>query len=445
MGSTAKEFGESFRTGFFSFIGLDNEGNPVPPGAPQLAPSDPDIEDLAPSAPPMPEVVEGYEDASGAFVPVYGGGPYEQLADNGEQGGVELYDCTAPPTTAGAACVPPAYVGADGVDGQQVYDVQPQKHQVCKYIVHSDGTRERIADDDPRIAQLKERDRVAEQKKQQTKMDRAKTKATRYVGKPLFTMSVTLLEIALFIFELCKTAKTTKITFGSNVWQWGGCATSVVIEMGGKVASRIVEQNEWWRFITPMFLHVSIVHIVFNLIMQVKAGMDLEKTFGSVRLGLLYVICGVGGNLVSSCFLFDQIQAGASGSIFGLLGLMFVDVLIRWKTLPHPVCNLVFAIVTIVLSVLSGMMPGVDNFAHVGGLCFGLVGGFAMLPHLVRGRGGKVRLCVVIITFPLLLAMFGAMFGLFYGYVAKGNNIDCKWCEQINCAEALLGEDWCRG
>jgi len=92
------------------------------------------------------------------------------------------------------------------------------------------------------------------------------------------------------------------------------------------------------------------------------------------------------------------------------------------------------------------MMPGVDNFAHVGGLTVGIVGGFAFMPHLVKKSKGRwTRLIVVVITFPLLIALFITLFSVFYGYVAKGNEINCEWCENINCAESLLGEDWCKG
>lgn len=349
-------------------------------------------------------------------------------------------------------------------------------------IVHRDGRREYVDTSDPRLATLprqkhskggqeapKKEPAAPEQRAerrpstlysetpedaereerraraQELRRKQALAKAVR--PKPYFTISVTLLQIALFIFELCKTARTTKISFHfslSGIWSFGGASTNVIIEMGGKYSEAIVHKHEWWRFITPIFLHVSIIHIVFNLLTQIKIGIDLERTFGSLRAGILYILCGIGGNLLSACFLYNQIQAGASGAIFGQLGLMFVDVFVNWKRLQRPVVNLVAIIIIIILCVISGMMPGVDNFAHVGGLVVGLVGGFAFMPHLIKGKGRWARLIVVCITFPLLVAIFGGLLYLFYGYVAKGNNIDCEWCESINCAKQLLGEGWCK-
>jgi len=335
---------------------------------------------------------------------------------------------------------------------------------VC--IVHRNGEREIVKASDPRVSKLmdcqktgkgtgmyaksKNGDQMILQD-DQTRLLNARRKQALALAvrpKPYFTISVTILEIVLFIFELAKSARLTAISFNfslSNIWGFGGVDTNVIIEMGGKYAQRIVEAHQWWRFITPIFLHVSIPHIVFNLLSQIKIGMDLERSFGSVRVCILYILCGIGGNLVSCCFLFDQVQAGASGSIFGQIGLMFVDVFVNWRMLRRPMCNLVLMIVVIVLCILSGMMPGVDNFAHVGGLVVGVIGGFAFMPRLVNKKGRWTRLIVVAITFPLLLALFITLFVVFYDYVAEGNNIDCEWCENINCAEVLLGEDWCKG
>jgi len=343
-----------------------------------------------------------------------------------------------------------------------------EKAKVC--IVHRDGRREIVDADDPRVAKLRANrgkpkqpqkrtdDQVRREQRRdatrlRTQKDRAAAKALR--PKPYFTVTSTILEIVLFICELIWTSKFSKINWTfSSLWSFGAVDTSVIVNMGGKYARYIVDKGEWWRFITPIFLHCSVTHIVFNLLMQVKIGADMERSFGSLRFALLFLICGIGGNLLSCCFLFNQIQAGASGSLFGLLGLMLIDVIVHWKTIQHPGVSFIVILVTIILSVLSGMMPGTDNFAHVGGLLFGIVGGFAFLPSLInekiktqkgQTRAKTTRACVVLLTFPLLIAMMGGLIYLFYGYVAKGHDIDCKWCQEINCASALFGESYCQG
>jgi len=422
----------------------------VPPGGPD---DDKNSDDGLYTAPPTKDPSQGrvpsYEPPAGSVMPRGRGrgaaGRRPPPMYSKEDGDVEMDDMNGEPNPRGRRQV---------------------KHSNLVVIVHRDGTRETVPADDPRVEQIQKKKgggrpstgMYAKDKNgdvmmvqndqsriQNARRREALEKALR--PKPYFTLTVTILQIALFIFELAKSARMTAISFNfnlGNIWGFGGVNTNVIIELGGKYAELIVSANQWWRFITPIFLHVSLPHIIFNLLSQVKVGIDLERSFGSIRIGLLYILCGVGGNLLSCCFLYDQIQAGASGAIFGQVGMMLVDVFVNWKLLQRPVCNLVIMIIVILICVFSGMMPGVDNFAHVGGLVVGIVGGFAFMPRLVNKKGRWTRLIVVAITFPLLIALFAGLFSLFYGYVAEGNNIDCEWCEQINCASALLGEDWCK-
>lgn len=328
-------------------------------------------------------------------------------------------------------------------------DVQRRKrHSSCqsRYIVHSDGAREKVNGDDSRVVRMQRIPSVATRKEVELharKLRRMAALAKATEAKPYFIVSVTLIEIIIFVFELAKSAQVATFTFGTNVWYWGSCDTGVIVELGGKVASIIVNRGEWWRFVTPILLHVSLVHITFNLVVQVRVGIDLEKTFGTVRMFVLYFLSGAAGNILSCCFLFDEVQVGASGALFGMLGLLPAHLFVHWKDLLHPVLSMVSVVVVIVLSVLCGMMPGVDNFAHVGGLLIGLVGGFALLPKLRKGQGGTARLFVAVVMFPVLLAVFGGLLWLFYGKVAKGNKNVCPWCMNINCPSSLLGKKWC--
>ena len=314
--------------------------------------------------------------------------------------------------------------------------------------MHSDGAREKVSGDDNRVVKMQQITSMATRKEievhaRQVRRMAALRKATE--TKPYFIVSVTLVEIIVFVFELAKSARVATFTFGTNVWYWGSCDTGVIVELGGKVASIIVNRGEWWRFVTPVLLHVSLVHITFNLVVQVRVGIELEKTFGTVRMMVLYFLSGAAGNILSSCFLFDEVQVGASGALFGMLGLFPAHLFVHWKDLLHPVLSMVSVVVVIVLSVLCGMMPGIDNFAHVGGLLVGLVGGFALLPRLRKGQGGTARLVVAVVMFPVLLAGFGGLLWLFYGKVAKGDKDVCPWCMNINCPSSLLGKKWCSG
>ena len=58
--------------------------------------------------------------------------------------------------------------------------------------------------------------------------------------------------------------------------------------------------NQFWRFITPIFLHTGVVHLLLNLTMQLRQGLQMERDIGSLRMGLIYLICGISGNLLGS-------------------------------------------------------------------------------------------------------------------------------------------------
>ena len=74
-----------------------------------------------------------------------------------------------------------------------------------------------------------------------------------------------------------------------------------------------MQDGEWWRFVTPIFLHVGIGHIVMNLLMQIRVGRSLEISYGALRIAPIYILCGVFGNLLSVIFVPTQVQVGASG------------------------------------------------------------------------------------------------------------------------------------
>lgn len=150
----------------------------------------------------------------------------------------------------------------------------------------------------------------------------------------------------------------------------GSTRTSVLIAFGAKV-NPLIQQGEVWRLVTANFIHIGFVHLAFNMYALWSLGSFAEELFGHARFLLLYLISGIGGTLAS--YLFSQaISAGASAAIFGLLGAL---ILYSWR---HPQLwrsgfgmNLV--VVTAVNLIFGMSQPGIDNFAHLGGLVSGAV------------------------------------------------------------------------
>lgn len=81
---------------------------------------------------------------------------------------------------------------------------------------------------------------------------------------------------------------------------------------------------------TPVFLHGSFQHILYNIVSQLIFGIRLESTIGTPKFIILYFMAGISGNLLSSLVI-DFIGVGASTSIFGILGAYLAYIFLNWK------------------------------------------------------------------------------------------------------------------
>ena len=90
---------------------------------------------------------------------------------------------------------------------------------------------------------------------------------------------------------------------------------------GGMGINYLIADGEWWRFLTPMFLHGGIMHILFNMFCLFVFGPELEKITGKMRFITLYMLSGIFAN-VATYFIenLGYAHVGASGAIFGIFG-----------------------------------------------------------------------------------------------------------------------------
>jgi rhomboid protease GluP len=154
-----------------------------------------------------------------------------------------------------------------------------------------------------------------------------------------------------------------------------------------------VVQGEWWRLVTSMFLHVGILHILFNGIALFALGMQAEQLMGSKRFLLIFFLTGIGGNILT--LLLNPVPSvGASGGIFGLLGALVAffyrnrDRLGAWG---H--ANLRSLLFTVGINFfITISIPQVNQLAHLGGLLTGLFLGYFFSPwHIRRTIGPGTR------------------------------------------------------
>ncbi|KAG9642187.1 rhomboid-domain-containing protein, partial [Aureobasidium melanogenum] len=150
--------------------------------------------------------------------------------------------------------------------------------------------------------------------------------------------------------------------------------------------------NQWYRFIIPIFLHAGIIHIGFNMLLQMTLGRDMERSIGSIRFTLVYFSAGIFGFVLGGNFAATGIAStGCSGSLFGIMALTLLELLYTWRERQSPIKDLLFILVDVIISFVLGLLPGLDNFSHIGGFLMGLVLGICLLrsPNALRRRTGE--------------------------------------------------------
>lgn len=149
-----------------------------------------------------------------------------------------------------------------------------------------------------------------------------------------------------------------------------------MLEHGAMYAPKLMENQEYYRIFTSMFLHFGFEHLMNNMVTLGIIGRYVEPLVGKVRFILIYLLSGLGGNLLSLAgeILFSDyvISAGASGAIFGLTGaLLCLTILNRGHIAGITKQGM---LLMIGLSLYNGFVSeGVDNLAHIGGLLSGFL------------------------------------------------------------------------
>ncbi len=188
------------------------------------------------------------------------------------------------------------------------------------------------------------------------------------------------------------------------------------LELWGAQINTAIQQGQIWRFLTPLLLHGSILHIGFNMYALIIFGRGLEQHFGRWRFLLLYLLGGFSGN-VFSFLLTKGYSIGASTAIFGLLAaegiFLYQNRLLFGSQVKSAIGNIIFVAA---INLFIGLAPGIDNWGHVGGLLGGLifawfagplwkVEGFYPALHLVDQR----ELRDVIVGASAVVLIFGAL------------------------------------
>lgn len=225
-----------------------------------------------------------------------------------------------------------------------------------------------------------------------------------------------------------------------------GPSSSTLDRFGGLNWEKVVHQHQGWRLISCMWLHAGILHLLVNMLSLVFIGIRLEQNFGFIRIGIIYLLSGFGGSILSSLFIRNSISVGASGALFGLLGAMLSELITNWSIYTNKVAALLTLIVIVLINLAIGILPHVNNFAHIGGFLTGILLGFILLPRPQFGWLERYSLPAgvhvsskykayqyVLGVLSLVLVIAGFAVGLVMLFRGVNAYERCHWCRYASC------------
>ncbi|MGX7195428.1 rhomboid family intramembrane serine protease [Enterococcus olivae] len=182
---------------------------------------------------------------------------------------------------------------------------------------------------------------------------------------------------------------------------------------GSMIGQLVVFNQEYWRFITPVFIHYGLMHFAVNSVVLYFMGQQVEAIYGHGRFLLIYLISGISGNALSFAFNSIGVQsAGSSTALFGLFGA-FVILGVHFRENPA-IQGMVRQFALFVgMSFLFGMFgSSIDIWGHLGGFLGGiLMANIVGLPKNLRVYSIHVRIISGILLFSMLLFCLLFAFG----------------------------------
>ena len=148
-----------------------------------------------------------------------------------------------------------------------------------------------------------------------------------------------------------------------------------ILDKGATYAPIIFDGGEYYRLFTSMFLHFDFDHLMSNMFSLLIFGKYVEPLVGKLRFLIIYILSGLGGNIISCGIEYlrndNAVSAGASGAVFGLMGALLCLVILNRGRIGTITKQGMYFMVG--MSLYTGFTSsGVDNVAHIGGLVCGM-------------------------------------------------------------------------
>ena len=187
-----------------------------------------------------------------------------------------------------------------------------------------------------------------------------------------FRMVVLLVGVNVFAF----------LYAGWGHFDWMGTISASRLDAVGALNTSLVDYGQFWRLFTSVFLHAGWIHLLVNALNMYAFGALIHRIYGTTWMWVSFVTCGLSGSLLTWALNTDR-TVGASGALFGWMGMLFV---LGWKHRTGlqgaggVLLRRTLAFWTFASLIVGWMVPFIDNAAHIGGLLAGLTFGMILDP-----------------------------------------------------------------
>lgn len=199
------------------------------------------------------------------------------------------------------------------------------------------------------------------------------------------------------------------------------------------------QPDQFYRLYLSLFLNAGVLHIIIVLIFNFTVLRDIEKMAGWLRTTLIYMLSGIGGNLWSAILIPYEPEVGPSGAAFGIIACLFVELIQGWQLVVNPFKHLAKLGGIVLVLFLLGLLPYIDNFAHIFGFIYGFFLALIFLPYVTFGEWDRRRKRIQIVG-ALVLVISLTVVGFILFYIVQ--DVDTTGVEFFNCIK--INENFCK-
>ncbi|XP_067657529.1 uncharacterized protein [Haliotis asinina] len=212
---------------------------------------------------------------------------------------------------------------------------------------------------------------------------------------------------------------------------------SEICQMGGMSSDThkpwLPSSYQWWRPLLSLVYTHGVVHLLLLLLAEWMLLRQVEMSAGCLRMGIIYVLCGVAGGMCASVISPYTPQVCTTAAVMGALGVLQMELVEAWTLLPRPWLELVKIYGLLAFALITGTLPLINNFAIITGFLTGHMSAVALLPYInLRLWSKRSRVAAVFVSIALLLLLY---FVIIYSFHHLQNLYTCKWCRKLECVE----------